>query len=204
MVRAIGALGTSTMEIQSEELARRQALEADHVELLRGREGKTRVRPAARVGQPYDKLVLNFPAATINLAAPGAGTVVADSAPLLFDPHFSLSPYVLLLPDPLNLEVDDAALGGSFSSFLMLTFDDDSEFGLNAMQLLCQTTGECSVGGPLVNFVASIGASRKIKAARLRLQASGAGSAMASVSVGPVEMLLIRSKLSRTITYPAP
>jgi hypothetical protein len=189
------------MDIQSEELSRRLALSDDRAALLRGPEGRTLVRPVARLGQPYDLLTLNFPSGALGVAAPGSGTAADDSAPIVIDPMIALSPYELLWADPLNFDVDDAALGGSFSAFLVLMLDDDTEFGLTAMQLVCASGGACSASGPLANAVESIGRARRIKSVHARLQASGAGSAAASLPLGPVEVRLLRAKLGRTYAH---
>lgn len=182
------------------DLLRRLTLENEALARRRGPHGRTLVRPAARLGQPYDLLRLNFPAETLSLAPGGAG--YASSAPLAIDPQVPLGPYHLVWPEVLNFEVDNAALRGGFASFIAITLDDDSEVELNGTQMICDTGGFASISGPLPNAVAGIGSARKIKSARVRLQAGGPGTATASLVVGTVEVYLIRSRLGRTFEFP--
>jgi len=190
------------MHLQDEDLSRALALEAEALALRRGIQGRTRVRPAARIGQPYDILELNFAHETLTLT-PSLITEYANSAGVVLPAQLPLGGYSLLAPDILAFEIDDPTLGGAFVSYLTLVLDDDSEVALNGSQLICTpTTGQTSFNGPALNDVALIGASRKIKAARVTLQADGPGSATASLSVGPVQMWLFRSRQGRTITAP--
>lgn len=186
---------------EDSELLRRLTLENEALARRRGPHGRTLVRPAARIGQPYDLLRLNFTAETLTLS-PDVSTEYASSAPLAIDPQIPLGAYNLVWPEVLNFEVDNAALRGTFVSFLAITLDDDSEFELNGAQMICDTGGFASISGPLPNDVASIGSGRKIKSARIRLQADGPGTATASLAVGTVEVYLIRSRLGRTFEFP--
>ncbi len=185
-----------------EELARRLALETQDGVLRRGPQGRTRVRPAARLGQPYDLVKLYFPAGSLSLAPAPGTTVYANSVFIDFDPLVPLSPFSYLWPDILSYDVDDAALGGAFVSFLSLKLDDDSEVGLHGTQLICQPSGAVSVSGPTFNDVSGFVPGRSIKSARVRLQADGPGTATASLALGEVDLYLFRARKGRMIELP--
>ncbi|HYF49522.1 MAG TPA: hypothetical protein VEJ63_08955 [Planctomycetota bacterium] len=190
------------MHLQDTDLARALALEAEALERRRGITGRTKVRPAARIGQPYDILELNFAPQTLTLA-PAGSTQYASSAEITLPTQVPLASYSLLVPDVLAFEVDDASLGGAFVSFLNLKLDDDTLVALNGTQMICSAPGgQVSINGPTLNDVVSIGVTRKIKAAKVMLQADSPGTATASLPVGQVQMWMFRSRLGRTISAP--
>lgn len=186
------------MHFDDSETQHKLALQAERDDLRRGPQGRIRVRPAARLGTPYDQLQLQFGSGTLSVQA-GSGTNYASSSDLDLSPQLPLAPYVFVWPDILNFEIDDAALGGSFVSFLALKLDDDSEVQLNGTQMIA-SSGAASVSGPLFNDAAALGAGRLIKSARVRLQANGPGSATASLALGLVEVYLLRGQLGQTFT----
>jgi hypothetical protein len=190
------------MHLQDADLSRALALEAEAIQRRRGPQGKTKVRPAARIGQPYDVLTLNFTPQILTRAV-GVGTQYASSASLAITPAIPLGGYSLLWPDIVAMEVNNAALGGNFVSFLAITLDDASEFALNGTQMICTNpSGKASVNGPTFNDVAAIGPARSIVSARIRLQANGPGTATATAGVDSLDLYLFRSRLGRTIIMP--
>ena len=183
------------------DLTRRLALHADETARARGPQGRTRVRPAAQLGQPYDVLRLWFPQEYLTLA-PGSGTAYASTAYLPLNPPLALSQYSLVWPEPLGIDIDDAKLGGAFAAFLSLQLDDDTEAGLSGTQVLCDGSGAVTVSGPVPNAPQEFAPGKKVKAARLRLQADGPGSATATLAAGRLDVYLFRARLGQTLEFP--
>ncbi|MBE7463832.1 MAG: hypothetical protein HS116_10035 [Planctomycetes bacterium] len=165
--------------------------------LAAGPAGRTRVRPAGAMGQPYDVLAIDFyDGGDLSVQPVPGDTAFAYGAAVAIDPPWALHPFSLLWCESPPLELDDAALGGTFLSFVELTLDDASVAALNPLRVSADGGAVYAEPG-FLNPVETIGPSRRIVSARRVLQADGPGTATATVFPGLAFLVFFRSREGR-------